>query len=126
MKIGLFLALLLAGCATEQPRFTTVSSAMPRTDAERDQECASIRSEKARLQSVMAAAATSQYALVFQAKARENIAALDSRAAQIQCDVIRVAPTTPAVPAKMTLEQCFAKCRELTKQTEAQCFDACK
>jgi hypothetical protein len=53
----------------------------------------------------------------------------------IQCDVMRVAPTAPVVthpppqpqPAEsMTLDECFKKCRELTSQTEAQCFDACR
>jgi hypothetical protein len=62
---------------------------------------------------------------------RQNIADLKSRSSQIRCAGIRTAPTLQAVPPKplpvpMTFDQCFAKCRELTHESEAQCFDTCR
>ena len=32
----------------------------------------------------------------------------------------------PPCPGGLTFDQCFAKCRELTKRTAEQCFDACR
>jgi hypothetical protein len=32
----------------------------------------------------------------------------------------------PPCPSGLTFDQCFAKCRELTKRTAEQCFDACR
>jgi hypothetical protein len=112
---------------------------MPSSDAERDHECQWIRSEETRQQTVGQLGASMQtnpqMAIAFQGMARKNIAYLQSRYSQIQCDVFRVAPTAPVlnmpeVPHQssngMTVEECFKKCRELTSQTEAQCFDACR
>jgi len=125
----LCLVVLLAGCesAPRQDFYATlVNRPMPADDAQRDQECAWLAGEAARMRSVSAMAASSQYALAFQAKAAQNIAALSARHSQIQCDVVRVAPTTPAIPARTSFDQCFAKCREVTERNENQCFDACK
>jgi hypothetical protein len=109
---------------------------LPTTDAERDSQCAWIRSEVARQQSIAqygtATATSPMMAVAIQSAARRNIANLQSRSSQIQCDVVRVAPTQPVVaPAQptapaMNFDQCFAKCRELTTRTEAECFDSCR
>jgi hypothetical protein len=109
---------------------------LPTNNAERDSQCAWIRSEIARMESIAQAAAANTnpnfYGLVWQAKARDNIAALRSRYSQIQCDVMRVAPASPVTqPSKssesreMDFDQCYAKCRDLTGRTEGECFDAC-
>jgi hypothetical protein len=71
-------------------------------------------------------------AMAYQAKARQDIAYLEARYSQIQCDVIRVAPTAPITPTQalsppaMTFDECYAKCRELTSRTDAECFDTCR
>lgn len=45
-------------------------------------------------------------------------------AAQAQAPAEPVA--APPCPGGLTFDQCFAKCRELTKRTAEQCFDACR
>lgn len=131
---------MLQGCETTKTQERTYADLMndplPTSDAEKDRQCAWLRSEIARMQSLAQAAAANTnpyfWGAVWQAKARDNIAALQSRSSQIQCDVVRVAPTAPAIPpsqpsesSEMSFDQCFAKCRELTDRTESQCFDAC-
>lgn len=116
-----------------------VNRPLPSSDKQRDSECSWLRSEIGRQQSIGQLGAsmqqTPQMAIAYQSMARRNIAYLQSRFSQIQCDVVRMAPTAPVVtqpppqqqPAEsMTLDKCFKKCRELTSQTEAQCFDACR
>jgi hypothetical protein len=134
---------LTAACQTQSRNgyADLVNRPLPTSDAQRDSQCAWLRSEVARQQSLGQLGAsmqqTPQMAIAYQAMARRNIAYLQSRFSQIQCDVVRVAPTPPvvapaAVPTKqqssegMTLDECFKKCRELTAQTEAQCFDECR
>jgi len=129
-------AVLNCGCQTNRSNgyADLVNRPAPSSDAERDQECAWLRSEIARQQSLSqfgtTTATTPMMAIAYQTMARRNIANLESRYSQIQCDVIRVAPTPPAVssPASsgMSFDQCFAKCRELTGQNESQCFDTCR
>jgi hypothetical protein len=128
-----------AACQTPHNGYADlVNRPMPTSDAERDHECQWIRSEEARQQSVAqvgsTVATTPMMAVAYQSMARKNIAYLQSRYSQIQCNVFRVAPTAPVLQmpppqqssSNMTVEECFKKCRELTSQTEAQCFDACR
>lgn len=117
-------ALALLGCAEEppQPTFWDLRDRPIPTDAVFiDQECAWLDREIARQQTLMQMSQTSQYALAFMAKGRDNIAALNSRKSQIGCDVQRV-----EVVEKKDIDACFKKCRELTSRTEEACFDACK
>ena len=78
-----------------------VNRPMPASDAQRDHECQWIRSEEERLHTmgqVGASMQTSpQMAMAYQGMARQNIAYLQSRYSQIQCDVFRVAPTAPVL-----------------------------
>jgi len=37
-----------------------------------------------------------------------------------------VTPPTPVVSPPMALDECFAKCRELTDRSKEECFDACR
>jgi hypothetical protein len=113
-----------------------VNQPLPSTDSQRDSQCAWIRSEVARQQSIGQMGASMQtnamMAMAVQAKARQNIAYLQARYSQIQCDVVRVAPTAPAIPAPvqpapgMTFDECYSKCRALTSRTDAECFDTCR
>jgi hypothetical protein len=130
----------MSACQTPRNSYADlVNRPLPTSDAQRDSECSWLRSEMAHQQSIGQLGAsmqqTPQMAIAYQSMARRNIAYLQSRFSQIQCDVMRVAPTAPVVtqpppqpqPAEsMTLDKCFKKCRELTSQTEAQCFDACR
>jgi hypothetical protein len=70
--------------------------------------------------------ATGPGAVAVIAKARDNIAAAESRRSQIQCDVIRIVPAAPAVKSRTDFDQCFEKCRAVTSRSETECFDACK
>jgi hypothetical protein len=132
-------ALTLEACQTGSRRNTyadLVNQPLPTTDAERDSQCAWIRSEVARQQSIAqfgaTVATTPMMAVAYQAAARKNIAYLQSRYSQIQCDVVRVAPIAPAVPAPvqpapgMTFDECYSKCRALTSRTDTECFDTCR
>jgi hypothetical protein len=145
MRHGRWAAILVAAltvvgaCQTaprRSPSGDLVNRPMPASDRERDGECSWLRSEVARQQSLAqvgsATATTPMMAVAIQAAARRNIADLQSRYSQVQCDVIRVAPTAPAVPVPppvaptMTIEQCVAKCRQLTSRTDGECFDSCR
>lgn len=157
---------------------------LPRNAAQRDSECAWIRSEEARIrsQAQSGAATAAQFnspalAQSIEAAANRDLPLLDNRYAAIQCErtpaaspqpvVMRsqavsqpppppppaatapssaaVAPppapiaplpaTATAAPAvaaasqscsELTFDRCFAKCRELTDRSKAQCFDACR
>lgn len=127
LRTGIMLAaLVLAACESTPERnyWDLMKEPIPESDSERDQECAKLRSEVARMQSAAQYAAVNtppQWALFWQAKARDDIAALNSRYSQIQCDVVRIKDES-----RMSFDACFAKCREITDRTESQCFDACK
>jgi hypothetical protein len=138
--LGIIGLAAVAACQTPRNGYADlVNRPLPASDTQRDSECAWLRSEMARQQSIGQLGAsiqqTPQMAIAYQSMARRNIAYLQSRFSQIQCDVVRMAPTAPVVappPAReqpadsMTVEECFKKCRELTSQTEAQCFDTCR
>jgi hypothetical protein len=62
----------------------------------------------------------------FQGMAQQNIAALEARAANIQCTAaFSNAPAAAPPPAKQSFDQCFARCQQYTGRTKEQCFDAC-
>ena len=131
-------ALVLDACRTNRSNgyADLVNQPLPSTDAQRDSQCAWIRSEVARQQSIAqygsATATTPMMAVAIQSAARKNIAYLQSRYSQIQCDVVRVAPTAPVIPAQpppapgMTFDECYSKCRALTSRTDTECFDTCR
>lgn len=122
----------LNGCATQNTHQNYADSVlkrpMPLTDEARKQECTWIRSEVARQQGlagVGASIATSPLmAALYQAAARRNIAALESRAANIQCSA--AFSNAPVTNSQQNFEQCFARCQQYTNRTKEQCFDACK
>jgi hypothetical protein len=103
---------------------------MPPDDNARMQECNWIRSEIARqrgLAGAGAAMATNMMTVAaFQAVAQQNIAALESRAANIQCTAAfsSASNNTPAT-SNQAFDQCFERCQKYTERTREQCFDAC-
>jgi len=118
-------AVTLVACATDpQPKrsFWDLSQQpVPQTEAERTEQCLALNREVARQTSLYPLAAQTSYALAYQAKINDNIAALQSRRTQLACDVQQV-----ETREKSPINTCFQKCRELTSRTEEQCFDACK
>ena len=134
LYIVLVVALMMGSCASNSisptsPTYTErlEQRPLPATEADIVQECNWIRSEIARMQSLGAQAVTAQhpqYILAFQAIARNNIAALESRAANIRCAAAFSSP--PATGGgKPTIQQCIEACKANTSRTPAQCFDAC-
>ncbi len=114
----------LLGCAS-QPTYLDQLAAkpMPVGEAQVRSECGWIRSEIARMQSI-SATAYGQYAMLFQAMARNNIAGLESRAANVGCAAAfssQPLPTNTVSP----IQQCVATCKANTSRTPEQCFDSC-
>jgi hypothetical protein len=116
----------LSGC-THQPNYAeqVLNRPLPQTDQERENECALIRSEIARQQSLAQVggtmATTPLMALAVQASARNNIAALESRASNVEC----TAAFSSVPSSSKVFDQCFARCQQYTSRTKEQCFDAC-
>lgn len=117
----------ISGCEN-RPNYSqqVLDRPLPQTDQKRQEECNLIRSEIARQQSLAQAggaiATTPMMAIAVQAKVRDNIAALESRAANVQCSASF--SNTP-VSTKPAFDECFSKCKEYTSRTKEQCFDAC-
>jgi len=134
-RLGILLAVVLAGCATEQqgPSYQEQlnSRPAPRNDEERQQECSYIRSEIARQNGLAGygatIAASPAQASLYRALAQQNIAALESRAANMNCR----AAFSPGItePREMQaapkIRECISACKENTQRTSSECFDAC-
>ena len=125
LKFVAVFPIILAACATE-PTYVEALQARPYPAhrAAIQRECNWIRSEIARMHSVSAASANSQYALYFQATARNNIAALEGRAANLNCTAA-FSSKEIATPQDSRIQQCINACIENTDRTSTQCFDAC-
>jgi hypothetical protein len=127
----------LIGCASNESRQNYASSVLsrpiPTTLEGKVQECNWIRSEIARQQSLAqygASMATSpMMAMAYQAAARRNIAALESRASNVQCQSAFSSVVQSPVQGStnnLNFDECFSNCQKLTDRTKDQCFDACK
>ena len=119
-----FIALAFFGCASEK-RIPTeydlvLTRPKPATPDAQQQECAWIETSLQRQKSLASyVAATSTYpttAVAYQDATQRNMAVLNSRAQQINCQA-------PAAGAPF--DQCFARCRQYTDRTKEQCFDSC-
>ncbi len=118
------LILALVGCASEK-RIPTeydlvLTRPKPATPDAQQQECAWIETSMQRQKSLASyVAATSTYpttAVAYQDSTQRNMAVLNSRAQQINCQ---------AAATGAPFDQCFARCRQYTDRTKEQCFDAC-
>jgi hypothetical protein len=103
---------------------------MPPDDEARMRECTWIRSEIARQQGLAGVGATMATSplmvAAYQAMAQRNIAALESRASNVQCTAaFSNAPATAPATIRQSFDQCFARCQQYTDRTKDQCFDAC-
>ena len=126
-------AFCLQACTSREPACQGPSYAeqlasrpIPQTDVEQQSECAFIRGEIARMQSLAqgcsAFARNRMEVAICQAPARDNIAALESRAANIQCSA---AFSNSQGKREASFDQCFERCQRLTDRTKEQCFDSC-
>lgn len=133
----------LIGCATNEERQSYAEQVLdrpiPTTTEGRVQECNWIRSEIARQQSLAqygtSMATSPMMAMAYQAATRNNIAALESRASNVECQAafssVLQSPTSSdaqhsGAKNNLDFDQCFSRCKKLTDRTKDQCFDACK
>lgn len=124
----LIIILITVGCATtpSAPSYEENLNQRPalKNVEELDRECSWIRSETARMHSLSIASNNSQFALAFQAKARRNIAALESRAAIIGCRGAFSSQSNQE-SHKSNIQECIDACKANTNRSSEACFDAC-
>lgn len=99
---------------------------MPANEQERQEECARIRQEMARVQSwvdggIRMFTMPQQQALIIQ-RGNQNMAALENRAAQVGCTK---AFTDAPASKELSFDACFEKCKKYTTRTNEECFDSC-
>ena len=70
-------------------------------------------------------ATTPLMAAGYQAVAQRNVAALESRAANIQYTAAFSNAPAVARAAGQSFDQCFARCQQYSDRTKDQCLDAC-
>ena len=122
------LAVVLSACASAPKQSYSEkfnSRPAPQNSEQHQAECAWVRSEIARMRSVRAQAATSNLAAYFQATADQNIAALQSRAANLKCNAAFSTVVPNSVNQPSGIEQCISACKANTNHSPEQCFDAC-
>jgi hypothetical protein len=119
-------SILISSCAY-QPSYNEQLSQrqMPTTEQSKSEECSWIRSEIARMENISAVLTGSQYELVSKVAARNNIAALNSRAANIGCH--EAFSTTQIIEKNnsSSIDECIEACKKNTNRTSAECFDVC-
>ena len=96
----------------------------PTEIAEIQEECNWVRSEIARMNSASAASVNSDFATYFQAVARSNIAALEGRAANLNCTAA-FSSKGAVQPQDSLIQQCIDACTANTDRSPTQCFDSC-
>jgi len=128
----LALGFIAIGCQQDNRQAcaeSVLNRPLPATDEERVRECNALRSEIARQQSlgqVGTVMATSPLmGVAMQAAARNNIAALEARASNVECTAAFSNASRPTTGKAPNFDQCFARCQEYTSRTKEQCFDAC-
>jgi len=130
-------ASLLVACSARQPRLSYASDyanavatrSMPAGDDQRVQECNWLRNELTRQQGLAVAGFTRGTSLhasaLSRAETHENIAALESRAANVQCNSALASSPPTSSGTRLAFDACMFKCLQYTDRTKEQCFDAC-
>lgn len=123
----IILLALLSSCAQNPPRPSYADQLaqlpVPKTEEDRQKACSYIRSEVARIQNIAMVSASQlqpMYAMNIQVMARNNIAALESKAAEFRCTAAFAERQAPSA-----IESCVATCKASTSRTAEQCFDSC-
>ena len=111
---------------SQQPSYEESLATIPPPvdDGDRQRKCAWIRSEMARQQNIAqygSATLQGPYAMAVQMNARNNTAALESRASDFGC----YAAFSNNRPAPSGIEDCTQTCKANTSRTSEQCFDSC-
>lgn len=97
---------------------------LPTTEQGVAQECGWIRSEIARMQSLGQLAA-GRALMVGVVMARNNIATLESRAANLRCGAAFSSPHVIEQKQSSRIDDCIRACKENTSRTSEECFDSC-
>ena len=125
---------LMLGCAPRSKVHTTsywdlpTTHTMPTNDQERIAECGRIRDqmEVVKTEAVMATRLFSDPIVVIAAQenARREYAALQNRAAAVNC---RAAFSSVGTKTKSShsFDNCFSNCKKYTSRTNEACFDSC-
>ena len=124
----LLIAIIILGCATEPetpiPNITDYPK--PTNEKELSAECLNIRNEINR-QRAIAQYARSRSLIIAayaQRKSAENIAWYEGRSAYIGCPGA-FSGTVIHQKGDLTFDECFEKCKKLTRLNDEQCFDKC-
>lgn len=126
LLVLLMFGLMLNGCAGKSYEEKLAERPFPTSQKGIESECAWIRNEIVRQNTASAMGATTQYALVYQALAQKNIAALESRASNLRCGAAFSTTHIIEKPAtSSSINDCIKACKENTTRTSEQCFDAC-
>jgi hypothetical protein len=110
---------IISGCASgpSQPTYLEQVAALPRptSEAERENMCSKLRAEIARVQNMAAygsAYLQPNFAMYAQMAARNNVAALEAKAAEFRCSAAFAERNPPSA-----IEACVATCRANTFRT---------
>lgn len=135
-KLGIIILMLAAhGCATtnennnENIKDLVLNAPEPKSDEERKKECSFLRDMISRAQGVYdgctLVARDGFQLLLCRQNARNHITLAETRAANIGCTA-SFSNTQAQQKVKMSFDQCFERCKQLTDRTKEQCFDSCK
>lgn len=130
-----FLLIFIATGCTKEPTYTEQLNIRPLPKSKQDiqQECSYIRQEIARMQSLYQRASTQQcnprlglcLGPMFMAKSNKNIASLESRASQVQCDAAFSTVKIINNQGTNSIEECISACKDNTNRSSSECFDVC-
>lgn len=120
---------LISACSKHQTTQETPNHPPPNSmsQEQRDAECMRLQRELSRqTMSVDDAAIKGDTgALVGRNLDKGRIERLKARAAELGCPDVSP-PPGEAQGGRLSFDECFNKCKELTNRTDEQCFDACR
>jgi hypothetical protein len=128
------ITIFFSGC-DKQPTYAEQLKArqMPQTQQDKQNECSFIRQQIAQMQSGIQLASAQkcnpQYGLcmgpVVIARNNANIASLESRASEVQCDAAFSTVKVINNNSNNSIKECIAACKENTNRSSTECFDSC-
>jgi len=125
--LAVLVVLLVGGCASTKSEQTYAEQIAqiptPNGEDDKQKKCAYLRSEIARQQNIATYASQMQgiYATAGVMGARNNIATLESRASDFNCN----AAFGASRPPESSISVCIEACKANTERSSEQCFDSC-